>query len=59
MDFIVGTGKSITVRVDQGSPGKWSQKQTRREVCAIGYEGGETKVLVIRRRWTSTVAWVH
>ena len=46
MDFIIGTGLPIKVTVNPGGPGDWPGSHVRREVYAIGYEGGETRVLV-------------
>lgn len=48
MNFIVSTGKAPTITVNPGGPGKWVAPApgARRDVYAIGYEGGETLLLV-------------
>ena len=47
MDFMIGTGKPLKVTVNPGAPGKWPGKHVRRDVYAIGYEGGDVPVLVV------------
>jgi len=57
MDLMIATGKPLKVTVNPGSPGMWPKEHVQREVHAIGYQGGDTHVLVAdeagRFQWLS------